>query len=211
MDISAGGITMTCENHNCNIRCCYYHSCANQCVFCPGPPGIQGEAGPPGPPGIQGEAGPPGPPGPPASLVLSAATFFSTSLETVPVQAVIPISSGSQIVGDGISLLGATDVLIENPGVYLISYYFQGDPVSGTETLACSIRLNGITVPGSIIQSVTSPESSIVEPAVSNSSIVQISAPNTILQLYNNSNSAISHLRWVENFCSASLTILKLS
>ena len=199
---------MTCENHNCNIRCCSYRCCANQCVSCPGPPGIQGEAGPPGPQGIQGEAGPPGPP---ASLVLSAATFFSTSLETVPLQAVIPISSGSQIAGGGISLLGATDVLIENPGIYFMSYYFQGDPVSGIETLACSLRLNGVTVPGSIIQSVTSPESSIVEPAVSNSQIVQISAPNTILQLYNNSNSAISHLRWVENFCSASLTVLRLS
>ena len=181
------------------------------CIGLEGPQGIRGETGPAGPQGNQGETGPSGPPGLPAQLVLSAATFFSTSLAAIPVDTAIPINSGGQIAGEGLSLVNATDILIENPGIYLMSYYFQGDPVDGIETLSCSLRLNNIVVPGSVIQSVASPEANIVEPSVSNSLIVQISTPNAILQLYNSSNSAISHLRWVADFCSASVTIMRLS
>ena len=202
---------------------CQHCSCATYCIGPVGPQGAQGEQGPAGPQGLQGEpdpigsqglqgeVGPAGPQGQPGPLLLSAATFFSTSLSLVPREAAIPINSGGQIAGEGLSLLNETDIFIENPGMYLISYYFQGDPIDGIETVACSLRLNNITIPGSIIQSVTSPEASIVEPAVSNMLLVQISTPGAILQLHNSSSSAISHLRWVENFCSASLTIMRLS
>ena len=175
----------------------------NTCRICP-----VGPAGPEGPQGVQGEAGPAGPPG---SLILAAATFFSTAFATVPFDSAIPINSGERIVGDGLSLINATDVLIENPGVYLVSYYFQGDPIGDIETVACSLRLNNATVPGSIVQSVTSFMSSEVEPAVSNSCIIQTVTDNAILQIHNSSNSAISHIRWVDDFCSASLTIIRLS
>ena len=195
--------------HNCNKD-----FCTGKNIICVGQTGPQGEQGtsgvpgPAGPQGIQGEAGPAGPPG---SVLLSAATFYSTALTTVALQSPIPINSGGQTAGVGLSLVSATDVLIENPGVYFVSYYFQGDPISGIETLACSLRLNSITVPGSIIQSVTSPEASIVEPSVTSSLIMNVTTPNAILQLYNSSNSAISHLRWVEGFTSASLTIMRIS
>jgi len=214
------------------IRGCYPYLGAKQCASCStglpgpagpqgpqgiqgeggptGPQGMRGEPGPAGPQGMRGEIGPVGPQGPPASVALSAATFYSTSLALVPSNSLIPIHSGGEIVGSGLSLINATDVRIESPGVYLVSYFFQGDPVDGIETVACSLRLNGLTVSGSIVQSVTSPESNIVEPSVSNTRILQINTPEAVLQLYNNSNSAISHLRWVEDFSSASLTILRI-
>jgi len=195
---------MICDNNHGG-----HEFCPPPCPICPvgprGPQGIPGETG------TQGPVGPQGPPGPPAPPFLSAATFFSTSSSIILSNSAIPVDSGGQTAGDGLSLISATDVLIENTGVYLFSYYFQGDPIDGIETIACSLRLNGITVPGSIVQSVTSPESSIVEPAVSNSLILQVSTPNAVLQLHNSSGSAISHLRGVEGFCSASLTILRLS
>ena len=184
--------------------CCSHLQAATRCIGPAGPRGPQGAQG------IQGESGPAGPQGPPGSLAVSAATFFSTSLAVVANSVPIPINSGGQITGSGISLQNATDVRIEYPGVYLISYYFQGDPIDGIETLSCGLRLNSIVVPGSVIQSVASPEANIVEPAVSNSYIVYINTPDTTLQLYNSSNSAISHLRWVENACTASVTVVRL-
>ena len=204
---------MTYQHFPCPNPCCSPHLCGSPC--CPfGPPGPQGPIGPQGPAGPMGAIGPTGavgPTGPTGSLLISAATFYSTSLVVVPVNSPIPINSGSAIAGDGISLLNPTDILVEAPGLYLVSYYFQGDPIDGIETVACGLRLNNILVPGSIIQSVTSPESSIVEPAVSNTRILQIPAANSVLQLFNSSPSAISHLRWVEGACTASLTLLRLS
>ena len=194
------------ENRLCNRSCC-----VNNIVACSGPPGPQGEPGERGEPGPAGPQGQRGEAGPAGSVITSAATFYSTALGIVPLHEAIPINSGGQTAGQGILLINATDVLIENTGVYLVSYYFQGDPISGIETLACSLRLNGVTIPGSIVQSVTSPEASIVEPSVSNSMIVQVSTPNAVLQLFNSSNSEISHLRWVEGFSSAVLTVLRIS
>ena len=177
----------------------------------PGVTGAMGITGATGATGIAGVTGATGATGVTGFLELSAATFFSTSLATVPFDSPIPINSGGQIAGEGLSLVNATDVMVENPGIYLISYYFQGDPVDGIETLACSLRLNNIPVSGSIVQSVASPEANIVEPSVSNSCIVQISTPDAVLQLYNSSNSVISHLRWVVDACTASLTVVRIS
>ena len=173
-----------------------------------GSQGLQGDMGPTGEQGLQGDIGPTGPQG---SLILSAATFFSTSIDEVPFASAIPIDSGARIVGSGITLINVTDIIIENPGMYLVAYYFQGDPIGDIETIACSLWINGVIVPGSIIQSVASFMNDEVEPAVSNTCIVEISDLNTVLQIYNSSSSAISHIRWIEGFCSASITILRLS
>ena len=143
-------------------------------------------------------------------MALAAATFFSTDTASVPPNVPIPLNSGSRIEGLGLYLLNATDVRIDNPGVYLVSYYFQGDPVDGIETLSCCLRVNGNTVPGSIVQSVTSPEANIVEPSVSNTCLLPIEAPGALLQLFNTSGTAISHLRWVAGFCGASLTLFRI-
>ena len=165
----------------------------------PGPQGIQGS------PGVQGDQGLPG------TLIISAGTFFSTSFSQIPYDSPVSVNSGSSITGSGISLTGTTDILLENPGIYLVSYYIQGDPVGGIETVACSLKLNNVTVPGSIVQSVTSYLSDEVEPAVSNTCIIDVTSPGTILQLFNSSNSALEHIRWVDDFCSASITVLRLS
>ena len=144
-------------------------------------------------------------------MILSAGTFFSTAFTVVPINTNIPLASGERIVGNGILLANPTDILIATPGIYLISYYFQGDPVGDIETIACSLRLNGVTVPGSIVQSVTSLFSEEVEPSVSNTCVVQTTVADTVLQLHNSSNSEITHVRWVDGFCSASVTVLRLS
>ena len=181
------------------------------CRICPGPPGpqgVQGEQGPQGEPGLQGPIGPEGPPG---ASVLSAATFFSTILGEVLYDTNILLTSGSRIFGTGISLANATDILIEHPGVYLVSYYFQGDPFGNIEAIACSLRLNGVTVPGSIVQNVTAYLNDTAEPCVSSTCIVQTTTGNMILQLHNSSNSGVTHNRWVADACTASLTIVRLS
>ena len=214
--------------YNCRKTCGNYTClCPRQCPVCPiwtvgpqGPQGPQGETGPTGSQGLQGETGPAGPQGPQGetgpqgpmgALILSAGTFFSTSFTGVPFNSAIPVDSGGRIAGDGIILINSTDILIENQGMYFVSYYFQGDPIGGIEALACSLRLNGVVVAGSIVQSVTSFLYDEVEPAVSNACIVQVDEPDTVLQLFNSSNSAISHIRWVDGFCSASITVMRLS
>ena len=158
-----------------------------------------------------GPTGPTGPAGPQGSLIRAAGTFYSTSIETVLNGAMIPINSGSEVVGNGITLQNATDVLIQTPGIYLAGYYFQGDPIDGIEALACRLLLNGQPISGTTVQSVTSPEANIVEPSVTNMHLIVVSGNNSILQLQNYSNAAIAHLRWVDNVTTASLTVLRLS
>ena len=153
----------------------------------------------------------PGPEGPPGSLIISVGTFYSTSLSQIPYNSPVPVASGMRTAGSGISLISAADILLDNIGVYLVSYYIQGDPIGGIETIACSLKLNNVTVPGSIVQSVTTTLSYSSEPAVSNTCIIEVTTPGSILQLFNSSNSGLTHVVWVENFCSASITVLRLS
>jgi len=51
-----------------------------------------------------------------------------------------------------------------------VSYYFQADPNGGDETLRCSLSLNGVQVPGTLIASVTETTFAVdpTEPALSN-------------------------------------------
>ena len=173
-----------------------------------GAAGVTGATGATGP---QGEVGDIGATGATGALVLAGGTFFSTSFLGTPYNSAIEVDSGSRVIGTGISLFGTTDVIIETPGIYLVSYYFQGDPFGDIETIACSLRLNGETVPGTIIQSVSSYINSEAEPSITNVVILPITEPDSVLQVFNNSHSAISHIRWVEGFCAASITVLRLS
>jgi hypothetical protein len=150
-------------------------------------------------------------PRPSEPLTVSAGTFYSTSLSQIPYNAPVPVASGFRIAGSGISLISATDILLDDIGVYLVSYYIQGDPIGDIETIACSLRLNSVIVPGSVVQSVTTTLSYSVEPSVSNTCIIEVTTPQSVLQLFNSSNSGLTHVVWVENFCSASITVVRLS
>ena len=53
--------------------------------------------------------------------------------------------------GSDVSLTNATTVTLSTPGIYLVSYYFQGDPTAGNETISVRLTLNGTQVAGSFI------------------------------------------------------------
>ena len=68
--------------------------------------------------------------------------------------------------------------------MYLVSYYLQGDAQAGNETVRCSLRLNGVQVPGSLIVNVTAAGTADpTEPALSHSVIVEVTAANSLLRL----------------------------
>ena len=200
--------------------------CYNPCRCCAGPTGPQGAAGPTGPQGLtgptgpqglsgaegpQGVTGPTGPTGPTGMLILSAGTFFSTLTTEIPVNSPIPISSGGQTAGPGILLIPPASILIQEPGYYLVSYYFQGNPVGDIEAIACSLQLNGTLIPGTIVQSIASQLANLAEPAVSNTCLVRVTASGSTLQLVNSSPTPITHLEGVPGFTSSSVTVLRLA
>ncbi|MBJ8206044.1 collagen-like protein, partial [Bacillus cereus] len=86
-----------------------------------GPRGATGSVGAIGFSGIVGVTGATG-------LPSGGGYFFSTATSAIAANALIPINSGSTIFGSGISLTSATTVTLSTPGIYLVSYYFQGDP-----------------------------------------------------------------------------------
>lgn len=66
-------------------------------------------------------------------LVYQAGAVISFLLQRLQLltNALIPINSGSTVFGSGVSLTNATTVTLSTPGIYLVSYYFQGDPNGG--------------------------------------------------------------------------------
>jgi len=175
-----------------------------------GIPGEKGDRGAQGVQGTTGATGARGPQGEPGEFIVSGGTFFSTSCETIPCDAPIPLDSGCRVIGHGITLANPCDIMIAKPGVYSVSYYFQGEPDGTIETLACCLKLNGAKISGSTVQSVATVLYDVAEPSVSNSCIIEVTTPHSILQLCNNSSSIIEHVRGVEGYCSASVTVLKL-
>jgi hypothetical protein len=97
--------------------------------------------------------------------------------------------------------------------VYLVSYYLQGDPQSGNETLRFSLSLNDAQVPGTLIAGVTETPGfgvDATEPGLSNTVIVQVTTPNALLQLVNGPL-ALAHVENVSPATTASLTVIRLS
>jgi hypothetical protein len=134
-------------------------------------------------------------------------------LSTIAANANIPINSGSSVTGTGISLSGSDAVLLAEPGVYLVSYYVQGDAQAGNETIRAALTLNGAQVPGTLIASVT--ESTIgedpTEPAVSNTVIVQVPTGGSLLRLVNGPL-AIGHVQTdLGGATTASLNVIQIS
>ncbi|MBG9491868.1 BclA C-terminal domain-containing protein, partial [Bacillus thuringiensis] len=133
--------------------------------------------------------------------------FFSTATSAIAANALIPINSGSTIFGSGISLTSATTVTLSTPGIYLVSYYFQGDPTAGNETISVRLTLNGTQVAGSFIFYVTA--GFVLEPAISNTMIIQVTSSNSTLSLQNGPL-AIGHVTTLAGVITASLNILQI-
>jgi hypothetical protein len=197
-----------------------------------GATGATGATGPSGPTGATGAptgaTGPTGPQGPP--FAANAGYFWSTATGTIAANANVPLASGSRVVGSGITYSTTdTAVLLAQPGLYLVSYFLQGDAQGGDETATssretrqggdetvhASLSLNGAEVPGTHIASVTEapPPFGTVdpsEPALSNTVIVEVTAANSLLRLVNGPL-GIGHVEGVDGATTASLNVLRLS
>ena len=105
-----------------------------------GPTGATGSAGSIGFFGIAGATG--------ATGLPSGGGYFYFN-EYNCANALIPLRIYS--FGSDVSLTNATTVTLSTPGIYLVSYYFQGDPTAGNETISVRLTLNGTQVAGSFI------------------------------------------------------------
>jgi hypothetical protein len=77
----------------------------------------------------------------------------------------------------------------------------------------CMLSLNGVEVPGTHITSVTGPGGAFadpIEPALSNTVVVQVTSANSLLRLANG-ELAVGHLDTVADSTTASLNVIRLS
>ena len=133
--------------------------------------------------------------------------FFSTSTSTIAANANIPINWGSTVYGTGVSLTSATTFTVSTPGIYLVSYYFQGDANGGNEVVSVRLLLNGTQVTGSFIQNVTT--STVIEPAISNTLLVNVASANSTLVLQNGPL-GVGHVTTIAGTITASLNVVRI-
>jgi hypothetical protein len=181
-----------------------------------GPTGIQGIRGATGATGVTGVTGPTGATGPTgltgatgsSAISTGGGYFFSTSTSTIAANANIPINSGSTVYGTGVSLTSATTVTVSTPGIYLVSYYFQGDANGGNETVSVRLLLNGTQITGSFIQNVTT-ATVVIEPAISNTLLVNVASANSTLILQNGPL-GVGHVTTIAGTITASLNVVRI-
>ena len=124
-------------------------------VTTPGPRGPQGPQGPQGATGLTGATGPQGPIGPQGpqgvsgvnqSLFAQTVTSNTASGALIPLFQSISTSTGDIIVSGG--------VVNVTPGVYLVSYGYESDVASATDSVSVTLYENGIPLSnGEIVQS----------------------------------------------------------
>jgi len=181
-----------------------------------GPTGIQGIRGATGPTGATGVTGPTGATGPTgltgttgsSAMSTGGGYFFSTATSTIAANANIPINSGSTVYGTGVSLTNATTVTVSTPGIYLVSYYFQGDANAGNEVVSVRLLLNGTQVTGSFIQNVTT-ASVVLEPSISNTLLVNVTSANSTFILQNGPL-GVGHVTTIAGATTASLNVVRI-
>ena len=109
-----------------------------------GPAGAVGATGATGPAGATGATGPVGPTGP--GLPLTFAYIYNIGeIEEIPLEAAVPFSTNGLIVGGIAHTPGSTDIIINETGVYEITFTVQADRVN-----QFAIFLGGSLVPGTI-------------------------------------------------------------
>lgn len=106
-----------------------------------GPTGAVGATGATGPIGATGATGPTGP-GAPETF---AYIYNTGEVPDIPVDGVVPFSNNGLIVGGIVHPPGSPDIIIEETGVYEITFMVQADRVN-----QFAIFLDGNLVPGSI-------------------------------------------------------------
>ena len=70
------------------------------------------------------------------------------------------------------------------PGIYLVSYYFQGDPTAGNETISVRVTFKWNTSRREFYFYVTG-GTFILEPAVSNTMVIEVTSSNATLSFKN--------------------------
>ena len=156
-----------------------------------GPIGPQGPIGPAGPTGATGATGPVGPQGP---VGTGDALYASVGSITVASGAIIPIEFNTSTIDTTMSVTD-NEIVINESGVYLISYFANGFVASGNFTL--SLYLNGSVFVGDTI-SVNS-----LSGALSKTILMNLTAGDT-LSIYNSSIDTATTI-------GASITALKLA
>jgi hypothetical protein len=98
--------------------------------------------------------------------------------------------TASTTYGTGVTL-GAGGGVSLAPGVYEVSYSWQGDAQGGNELVSAYLALNGVEIAGSRIKS-TTVGNVAVEGEVSNTMTIVVPAGGGTLQLFNGAT-GISH------------------
>ena len=109
-----------------------------------GPAGAVGATGATGPAGATGATGPVGPTGPGAPETF-AYIYNIGEVEEIPVEGAVPFSNNGLIVGGIVHPPGSTEIIIEETGVYEITFMVQADRVN-----QFAIFLDDSLVPGTI-------------------------------------------------------------
>ena len=153
-----------------------------------GPVGPQGPIGPTGATGATGPVGPQGPAG------TGDALYASVNTSTVASGAIIPIEFDTSTIDTTMSVSN-NEVVINESGVYLISYFANGTVETGN--FSVGLYENGTLISDQVI---TLTDSS---GAVSKTALIDLDAGDTIA-LYNTADSTLTLL-------GASITALKLA
>ena len=156
-----------------------------------GPIGPQGPVGPAGPTGATGPVGPVGPQGPAGT---GDALYASVGTTTVESGAIIPIAFNTSTIDTTMSV-SDNEIVINESGVYLISYFANGFVSSGNVSL--SLYLNESVLTGETL-SVNS-----LSGALTKTILLNLTAGDT-LSIYNSSINTAT-------FIGASITALKLA
>ncbi|MGG0040088.1 collagen-like repeat preface domain-containing protein [Bacillus tropicus] len=176
-----------------------------------GPPGPEGPTGPQGVQGLQGQDGPPGPTGPTGvSIHNDYAYIYTTTSNQIPAGSVFPLNQIGISNGNNIILTNLPNITLL-PGVYQISYGASGDPFGGLEDTSIGLKVNGETIPGSIVYAVPGNGAGgpIPQGRAFNTIFVSISSSSE-LTLFNASSVTLQAANGTPNAATANITILKI-
>lgn len=176
-----------------------------------GPSGPEGPEGPTGPQGVQGLQGQDGPPGPTGvSIHNDYAYIYTTTSNQIPAGSVFPLNQIGISNGNNIILTNLPNITLL-PGVYQISYGASGDPFGGLEDTSIGLKVNGETIPGSIVYAVPGNGAGgpIPQGRAFNTIFVSISSSSE-LTLFNASSVTLQAANGTPNAATANITILKI-
>ena len=159
-----------------------------------GPTGATGATGPIGPQGPIGLTGPAGPAGPQGPSGTNDAIYANINTVAVASGAIIPLALNTQTIDSSMSIFNNA-VDITEDGVYLVSYFANGDVATGDYEV--SLYLNGAPIANEVL-------SFVGTTGLGSKTILLTLSAGDSVALYNTSDSTAT-------LASASLTLLKLA